>query len=83
MPAAIRRLILINRDIFIRTMSLLLAFAYFTKSGTNLGTDIVAANAILLKFMEFAAYGLNSFRFRRRNMCCGSLAAKIEGVGKN
>ena len=82
LATAIKRLILINRDIFIRTMSLLLAFAYFTKSGANLGTDIVAANAILLKFMEFAAYGLDGFAFAGETLIAAAYGRKNRGLMK-
>ncbi len=51
----------VNADIFIRTLSLIFAFSYFTVLGARLGDDILAANAILLHFLSMASYGLDGF----------------------
>ncbi|MFD2204207.1 MATE family efflux transporter [Kiloniella antarctica] len=57
----IRSLFTVNRDIFIRTLCLIFSFAYFTRVGANLGDSTLAANAILMQFMYFSAYGLDGF----------------------
>ncbi|WP_299373432.1 MATE family efflux transporter [uncultured Kiloniella sp.] len=51
----------VNRDIFIRTLCLIFAFAYFTKLGAGMGDEILAANAVLMQFLYFSAYGLDGF----------------------
>lgn len=54
-------LLLLNQNIFIRTMCLIFAFAFFTRQGANQGELILAANAILLNFMLLVALGLDGF----------------------
>jgi MATE family multidrug resistance protein len=49
---AIRRLVAINRDIFVRTLCLVGSFGWFA---------ILAANALLLNFQTFMAFGLDGF----------------------
>jgi multidrug resistance protein, MATE family len=56
-----RRLIAVNRDIFIRTLCLLSAFAWFTAKGAEMGDVVLAANAVLLMLQSFMAYGLDGF----------------------
>ena len=54
-------LIRVNRDIFIRTLCLVLAFAYFTARGAAMGDVLLAANAVLLNFQSLMAYALDGF----------------------
>jgi len=51
----------VNTNIFIRTISLIFAWAYFTAMGTRMGEVVLAANAVLLNFQSFLAYGLDGF----------------------
>ncbi|MDF1760342.1 MAG: MATE family efflux transporter [Coxiellaceae bacterium] len=51
----------VNRDIFIRTLSLLLVFAYFTREGAQFGAIILAANVILFNFQDAMAFALDGF----------------------
>lgn len=60
-PAALRRLIQINSHIFVRTACLLATMAWFTHLGAQQGDALLAANAILLNFLSFTAYGLDGF----------------------
>lgn len=60
-PAALKRLIAINRDIFLRTLCLLGSFGWFAHLGAKQGDVILAANALLLNFQTFMAYGLDGF----------------------
>ncbi|HEX7937293.1 MAG TPA: MATE family efflux transporter, partial [Paraburkholderia sp.] len=59
--AALRRLVALNRDIFVRTLCLLLAFGWFAHLGAQQGDATLAANALLLNFQTFMAYGLDGF----------------------
>ena len=54
-------LLLLNQDIFIRTMCLIFAFAFFTRQGASQGELILAANAVLLHFQMLVALGLDGF----------------------
>ena len=59
--AKIRRTVALNFDIFIRTICLVSAFAYFTAQGAAFGNVILAANAVLLNFQTFMAHALDGF----------------------
>jgi MATE family multidrug resistance protein len=60
-PHALKRLVAINRDIFVRTLCLLGAFGWFAHLGAREGDAILAANALLLNFQTFMAFGLDGF----------------------
>ncbi|HHJ20571.1 MAG TPA: MATE family efflux transporter [Gammaproteobacteria bacterium] len=50
-----------NRDLLIRTVSLMMVFTWFTAQGAREGETTLAANAILLNFFVFMAFGLDGF----------------------
>jgi len=58
---AIRRLVAINRDIFVRTLCLLGSYGWFAHMGARQGDAVLAANALLLNFQTFMAFGLDGF----------------------
>jgi MATE family multidrug resistance protein len=60
-PDLLRQTLVLNQDIFIRTIVLISAFALFTLQGARMGASILAANAVLMNFMHFMAYGLDGF----------------------
>ena len=53
------RIIAVNRDIMIRSFSLLFAFAFFTRQGAQFGDVILAANAVLMHFFLIGGYFLD------------------------
>lgn len=55
------RLFALNRDIFIRTACLTGSMAAFTILGANMGTTLLAANAILMNLQMVTSYGLDGF----------------------
>jgi MATE family multidrug resistance protein len=59
--ASVRRLFALNRDIFLRTLSLVAAYAWFTRTGARAGNTTLAANAVLINFLWIAGYGLDGF----------------------
>jgi MATE family multidrug resistance protein len=59
--AAFRRLLAVNRDIMLRSLSLEAAFLGFTALSSRQGEIVLAANAVLLNFLTFAAFGLDGF----------------------
>ncbi|MFT5275597.1 MAG: MATE family multidrug resistance protein [Saprospiraceae bacterium] len=61
--SVIKQLMLANGDIFVRTLCLVFAFAYFTAQGAKLGELYLAVNAILLHFQSIAAYAMDGFAF--------------------
>ncbi|WP_348674750.1 MATE family efflux transporter [uncultured Abyssibacter sp.] len=52
-----------NRDIMIRTLLMLVCFAWFTNAGAVFGDQVLAANHVLLQFVTFSAYFLDGFAF--------------------
>ena len=57
--AAFKQMAAMNRDIMIRSFSLLFAFAFFTQRSALQGDGILAANAILEKFFIVGGYFLD------------------------
>jgi len=58
---SLRHLFALNRDLFLRTLSMVAAYAWFTRSGARAGDAVLAANAVLLNLHNIAAYGLDGF----------------------
>ena len=50
-----------NADIMIRTLFLLLGFAWFTNQGARFGDEILAANHVLLQLVSMSAYLLDGY----------------------
>jgi MATE family multidrug resistance protein len=57
----LRQILAMNGDIFLRTLCLLFANAYFMSRSAALGDAILAANSILLQFRNLAVYALDGF----------------------
>ncbi|WP_293034600.1 MATE family efflux transporter [Paraburkholderia sp.] len=75
-PAALGRLVAINRDIFLRTMCLLGSFGWFAHIGAKQGDAILAANALLLNFQTFMAYGLDGFAHAAEALVGAAIGAR-------
>lgn len=56
-----KALIQVNRYLFVRTVTLLLTFAFFTAQGAQQGTAILSANAVLLNFLLLISNALDGF----------------------
>lgn len=59
--AAYGELFRVNRHLFVRTLCLLFAMAFFTSQGAQLGDQTLAANAILMQLVMMVSYGLDGF----------------------
>jgi len=57
--ASFLRMMALNRDIMIRSFTLLFAFAFFTSRSADQGDVVLAANAILQNFLLVSAYFLD------------------------
>ncbi|KIG03411.1 MATE family efflux transporter [Caballeronia concitans] len=73
---AIRRLIAINRDIFIRTLCLLGSYGWFAHMGARQGDAVLAANALLLNFQTFMAFGLDGFAHAAEALVGAAIGAR-------
>ena len=58
---SLRALFALNRDIFLRTLGLVAAYSWFTRTGAQLGEATLAANAVLLNLHMIASVGLDGF----------------------
>ena len=67
--------LLLNRDIFIRSLCLQLTFAFMTIQGTKLGTDIVSTNAVLMQFLMLIAFSMDGLAY-----AIGALVGKNIGA---
>ena len=65
---AVKRMLGVNRDIFLRTMFLLVGFAWFTGQGAKFGDITLAANYVLLQFLNFSAFFLDGFAYAAESL---------------
>ena len=57
------RLLMLNRDIFIRSLCLQAAFSFITFYGAGLGDNTIAANAVLLNLLLLISYALDGIAY--------------------
>jgi len=74
--AALKRLVVLNRDIFVRTLCLLASFGWFAHLGARQGDATLAANALLLNFQTFMAYGLDGFAHAAEALVGAAIGAR-------
>lgn len=59
--ASLGKMMSVNRDLFIRTLCLLAVFNLFTAQGASFGTEVLAANAVLIQIHYVMAYFFDGF----------------------
>ena len=74
--ARFRRLLLVNRDLFLRSLLLEAAFLAFAAIGSRQGEVVLAANAVLMNFFTAAAYGLDGFAHAAEAMVGRTVGAR-------
>lgn len=62
-PQALKVMFRLNRDILVRTVLLITAFALFTNCSALLGTVVLAANTVLLRLVSLVAYLVDGAAF--------------------
>lgn len=72
---AFSRFLNVNRDIFIRTFSLSLAFAFFYSQSSYISELTLAANTVLLQFLNWMSFGVDGFAYAAE-----SLVGKYKGA---
>lgn len=75
-PGAYARLLRSNRHLFLRTVSLLFSFAFFTAMSNRLGNETLAANTLMLQLLMLAAYGMDGFAFAAEGLAGTRLGAR-------
>ena len=71
-----RRLLAVNRDLFLRSLMLEAAFVAFTALSSRQGTLVLAANAVLMNFFTAAAWGLDGFAHAAEAMIGRAVGAR-------
>ncbi|WP_259295030.1 MATE family efflux transporter [Paraburkholderia sp. DHOC27] len=73
---ALKRLLVLNRDIFLRTLCVIGSFGWFTHLGARQGDTVLAANALLLNFQTFMAFGLDGFAHAAEALVGAAIGAR-------
>ncbi len=75
-PAALKSAFNLNRDIMIRTFSVVCTFSTFTKLSATLGTVTLATNSLMMQVVTLAAYFIDGLAFATE-----TLAGRFHGQG--
>jgi MATE family multidrug resistance protein len=78
--SAFWRMIALNRDIMVRSFTLLAAFALFARQGAQFGTVTLAANAVLMNFFLTAAFFLDGFAAAAEQLAGRAVGARDEAA---
>lgn len=73
---AILQTFIVNRDIFLRTLALVFAFAWFNNQSIMLGDVVLAANHILVQFIGFSAFFLDGYAMVAEAVVGSALGAR-------
>jgi MATE family multidrug resistance protein len=74
--AKLMRMLAVNRDIMIRTASLIAAFLFFTAQGARAGDTTLAANAVLNNFLLVSAFFLDGLANAAEQLCGRAYGAR-------
>ncbi|MDE4086713.1 MATE family efflux transporter [Planococcus maritimus] len=80
--AALKKMIAVNQDLFIRTVCLLAVFNIFTYKSASFGTETLAANAVLIQIHYLMAYFFDGFSNASSILSGKALGSKDEGLYK-
>ena len=75
-PYRVKRTLLMNSDVMIRTLCLVFAFSWFTARGARAGDVTIAANAVLLNLFEVSAYLIDGFAYASEALVGQSVGAR-------
>ena len=76
----LRRTLAVNRDIMIRSLSLIFVFVWFMAQGASQGDVILAANAVLMQFVSVSAYFLDGLAFAAEALVGRAVGARQRAV---
>lgn len=72
----LRRLLAVNLDIFLRTLTLIFGFSFFVAQGAKSGDVTLAANAVMMNFLHVMAYALDGFAFAAEALVGAAFGAR-------
>jgi len=58
----------LNKDLFIRTIALTMAFGFFYRESSNEGAVVLATNVVMLQFLSWMSYGIDGFAFASESL---------------
>jgi MATE family multidrug resistance protein len=73
---AMKNFFRVNRDIFLRTLCIVIVTMYFTTAGASRGNTILAVNTLLMQFFTLFSYFMDGFAYAGE-----ALAGKHTGTG--
>ncbi|MEM8792292.1 MAG: MATE family efflux transporter [Pseudomonadota bacterium] len=73
--AELSQVMTLNRDIFIRSVLLILCFTWITRLGSLQGDTVLAVNGILIQFLHISAYALDGFAIAAETLVGQALGA--------
>ncbi|MAY87536.1 MAG: MATE family efflux transporter [Pseudooceanicola sp.] len=71
----LKRMMTVNLDILIRSLALMSVFVTFVFVGSDFGDVTLAANQILLQFIEITAFALDGFAFAAESLVAQAVGA--------
>ena len=78
-PMALRKMFGASRDIMLRSVLLQLSFTSFIFLAAGFGDVTLAANHVLMQFLEITAYGLDGFAFAAETLVGQAVGARAVG----
>lgn len=73
--AALKRMLGLSRDLMIRSIALMGAYAWFAAQGSRSGEIVLSANAILLNFLMVSGFFLDGLAQAAEQLCGKSIGA--------
>ena len=74
--AKLVRLLVVNRDMMIRSAAVIIAFSFFAAQGARAGDTVLAANAVLSNLFLVGAYFLDGFATAAEQLCGRAVGAR-------
>jgi multidrug resistance protein, MATE family len=65
---ALSQFLIVNRDIFLRTLLLICTYSFFTAKSAAGGDTVLAANSILLQLWMILSYGVDGFAYAAESL---------------
>lgn len=72
----LKRFFSLNRDIFIRTLCIIMVFTFFTSKSAGVDNKVLAANTLLLQFMMFFSFFMDGFAYAGESLSANYFGAK-------
>lgn len=80
MPEPLKRTIVVNGDIMVRSLALIFVFVWFMAQGAAQGDVRLAANAVLMQFISISAYFLDGLAFAAEALVGRAVGAMRRGA---